>query len=144
MSPAVVGVFLLNITVGTGALALPLIFSKAGLLLGSLFMILVAFLAWAANTFAVEAMSVSNAVMKLQAEQGKEDSKKSDCTPLLVAPAILDFRIDELTEYGMMAELLLGKKGRIAWFTTIIIYFYKSRPSGLLGPVRAELLPRAS
>jgi amino acid permease len=125
MSPGLASIFLFNISVGTGALALPLIFSKAGAILGSLFMALVAFLAWTSNSFAIEAMSLSNALLKDSAPQKKSNEVDTE-QPLLQAadeePAA--YEINKLTEYGVMADLLLPQGGRVAWFVTIILYFY--------------------
>jgi amino acid permease len=131
MSPALAAVFLFNISVGTGALALPLIFSKAGVVLGSLFMALVAFLAWTSNSFAIEAMSISNALLKLEGPRTSEEKKGNHSKTDVEQPLMhkdtgqsVDYEISELTEYGVMADLLLPRWGRVAWFTTIVLYFY--------------------
>lgn len=50
-------VFIFNMVVGVGALALPLAFSKSGLILGSIFLCFLAFCAYIAATFVVEGRS---------------------------------------------------------------------------------------
>ena len=53
-------VFVFNLVIGAGALALPVAFSNAGLLLAACFLALIAFVAWICTTYMVEAMNVGS------------------------------------------------------------------------------------
>lgn len=55
-------VFLFNLVVGIGVLAMPTAFQKAGVVLASLFTALLAFLSYLTTTFVIEAMAVANAI----------------------------------------------------------------------------------
>lgn len=55
-------VFVFNLIVGTGALTLPSVFSRAGWLLGSVIVLLLAFLSYVTLTFVIEASSCANAL----------------------------------------------------------------------------------
>lgn len=55
-------VFVFNLIVGTGALTLPSVFSRAGWLLGSLIVLLLAFISYITLTFIIEASSCANAL----------------------------------------------------------------------------------
>jgi len=56
-------VFVFNLIVGAGSLALPLAFDRAGLVLGILFVCVVAFLAWITASWMVESIAIGNAVI---------------------------------------------------------------------------------
>lgn len=56
-------IFVFNLIVGTGALTLPSVFSRAGWLLGSLIVVLLAFLSYVTLTFIIEASSCANALV---------------------------------------------------------------------------------
>ncbi|XP_049278325.1 transmembrane protein 104 homolog [Anopheles funestus] len=55
-------VFVFNLIVGTGALALPSAFSHAGWILGSLAIVVLAFMSYVTVTFVIETMACANAV----------------------------------------------------------------------------------
>uniref|UniRef100_A0A182VRF4 Amino acid transporter transmembrane domain-containing protein n=1 Tax=Anopheles minimus TaxID=112268 RepID=A0A182VRF4_9DIPT len=55
-------VFVFNLIVGTGALALPSAFSHAGWMLGSLAIVVLAFMSYVTVTFVIETMACANAV----------------------------------------------------------------------------------
>lgn len=55
-------IFVFNLIVGTGALTLPSVFSRAGWLLGSLIIILLAFISYVTLTFIIETCSCANAI----------------------------------------------------------------------------------
>lgn len=56
-------IFVFNLIVGTGALTLPSVFSRAGWLLGSLIIILLAFISYVTLTFIIETCSCANAIV---------------------------------------------------------------------------------
>lgn len=51
-----------NLIVGTGALTLPAVIAKAGWLLGTVFIVLLAFISYMTVTFVIETMACANAV----------------------------------------------------------------------------------
>lgn len=55
-------IFVFNLIVGTGALTLPAVIAKAGWLLGSTFIVLLAFISYMTVTFVIETMACANAV----------------------------------------------------------------------------------
>uniref|UniRef100_A0AAG5CTZ9 Amino acid transporter transmembrane domain-containing protein n=1 Tax=Anopheles atroparvus TaxID=41427 RepID=A0AAG5CTZ9_ANOAO len=55
-------VFIFNLIVGTGALALPSAFSHAGWMLGSMAIVVLAFMSYVTVTFVIETMACANAV----------------------------------------------------------------------------------
>ncbi|XP_001602275.1 transmembrane protein 104 homolog isoform X1 [Nasonia vitripennis] len=56
-------VYVFNLIVGTGALALPAVFSRAGWLLGSGVVLILAFISFITVTFVIEAIASANAIM---------------------------------------------------------------------------------
>ena len=60
-------VYIFNLVIGVGALALPKAFSQAGLILGTLLLLILAFVSYVTATYMVEAMSIANAYMKYRA-----------------------------------------------------------------------------
>ena len=56
-------VFIFNLIVGAGALTIPAAFSKAGLYLGTVLVIFIAFLSYMCATFVLEIMACSNALI---------------------------------------------------------------------------------
>jgi len=59
-------VYVFNLVVGFGAFTLPGVFYEAGLLLGSTFLVVLGFVSYVTTTFVVEAMSIGNAMKKLE------------------------------------------------------------------------------
>lgn len=55
-------IFLFNLIVGTGALALPHAFAKAGWLLGLVVIAILAFISYMTVTFVIETMACANAI----------------------------------------------------------------------------------
>eukprot|EP00003_Mantamonas_plastica_P003072 TRINITY_DN12490_c0_g2_i1.p1 TRINITY_DN12490_c0_g2~~TRINITY_DN12490_c0_g2_i1.p1 ORF type:complete len:147 (-),score=22.05 TRINITY_DN12490_c0_g2_i1:438-842(-) len=54
-------VYLFNLIVGVGALALPIAFERTGIILGPLFLMLVASVSFITVTFLIEAQAIANA-----------------------------------------------------------------------------------
>lgn len=53
--------YIFNLVIGVGALALPLAFSQAGLVLGTLLLITLAFMSFITSSYIIEAMAAANA-----------------------------------------------------------------------------------
>lgn len=97
-------VFIFNLIVGVGSLALPYVFSKAGLVLGSVFLALFAFVAYVTATFVIEAQAAGNALLCLN--NGDEPS----------------FEIKERIEMAQLAHMFLGERGYAFFLVAICAY----------------------
>ena len=64
MSPQFAFIYIFNLIVGVGALALPIAFSQAGLIIGTILMVILCSLAYMTATYVIEAMSVANALQR--------------------------------------------------------------------------------
>ena len=62
MSPVTAGVFIFNLIVGTGALALPSAFQAAGWLLGVLLLLFLALTSYVTATWIIETMAACNGI----------------------------------------------------------------------------------
>ena len=58
--------YIFNLIVGVGALALPRAFSEAGLILGTILIVILAFMSFMTASYILEAMAAANAYEKLQ------------------------------------------------------------------------------
>lgn len=60
-------VYIFNLIIGVGALSLPQSFSEAGIALGTILLIVLAFMSYMTATFMVEAMAAANAYVRHKA-----------------------------------------------------------------------------
>uniref|UniRef100_A0A6B2L2M3 Amino acid transporter transmembrane domain-containing protein n=1 Tax=Arcella intermedia TaxID=1963864 RepID=A0A6B2L2M3_9EUKA len=138
---SVASIFVFNLIVGVGALALPKAFQTAGLVLGTLFLSLLCFLGYITITFMVEAQAIANAILLKTEGQEKEslinssngnsyDSGFSSDTPFVHSinetPSTRKsiFYIKRRVEVSQMALLFLGEWGQRLFFLVMIIYLY--------------------
>jgi len=134
-SPFVAYIYIFNLMVGTGCLALPSVLLKGGWILGGCFIIIVALLSYVSVTFMLEAMAAANAILRLKRKGGVEErflpSEESglvrgDGTPnsqvQLIETGKILFRITRRTELGEMAGLFFNQWGVIMFYATLIIY----------------------
>ena len=79
-------IYMFNLILGAGPLALPKAFSLAGILLGTLLLIFLAFMSFVTATFMIEAMASANAFvrhrMRMKSEKEKIVVHKSDSPSL--------------------------------------------------------------
>ena len=68
-------IYLFNLHIGIGLLALPKAFSEAGMVLGSILLIILAFVGYMTATYMIEAMAAANAYVKLEQREKKESSE---------------------------------------------------------------------
>ena len=68
-------IYLFNLHIGIGLLALPKAFSEAGMALGSILLIILAFAGYMTATYMIEAMAAANAYVKLEQREKKESSE---------------------------------------------------------------------
>lgn len=145
-SPYVGLVYMFNLIVGTGALAMPKSFATTGWLVSLLLLIFVSFMSFVTTTFVVEAMAAANAQLhwkRLQArpEETDEDSSSSSDSEMLTQGSyeqaekqpILSvqrrgpqhlFEITDRVEMGQMASMFFSKVGVNLFYLCIIIYLY--------------------
>ena len=62
-------IYIFNLVIGVGALALPKAFSDAGIILGTVLLIVLAFISYMTATFMVEAMAAANAYVRHKKRQ---------------------------------------------------------------------------
>lgn len=109
-------IFLFNLIVGVGPLNLPFAFEASGLLLGSILLTLLAFLAFVAVTFVVEAISSANAVKYIGGEERLlKEEMEEEGNP---------FEIKKRIEITEMAEIFLGKGGSTFFLIAMAVYLY--------------------
>eukprot|EP00899_Mesostigma_viride_P006638 jgi/Mesvir1/15976/Mv08285-RA.1 len=114
-------VYLFNLLVGTGVLALPSVLSEAGLLLSFIFVLLVAFLSYICITFVVEAMATTlalEAVRRLDKEGAEQCLLDNGEYPASI------FTINKKAELGEMSETLFPPWLQRAFYVTIIVYLF--------------------
>ncbi|XP_032290073.1 transmembrane protein 104 homolog isoform X2 [Drosophila virilis] len=133
-------IFIFNLIVGTGALTLPGVFSKAGWCLSLVVIILLAIISYITVTFVIESMAGANAIKNWQSLQvlrhrrssnEDEDNERffnaaaSETTPLTIQN--MEFHYYQLThkfELGEMATIFFNDFGRILFYLCFIIYLY--------------------
>ena len=69
-------IYLFNLHIGIGLLALPKAFSEGGMALGSILLIILAFVGYMTATYMIEAMDAANAYVKLEQKEKKHSSEK--------------------------------------------------------------------
>jgi hypothetical protein len=141
MSGLVVFAFCFNIIVGTGALALPRLFLDAGLITGTLFLVIVCGFSFVCATWMFESMVNCNAIMRLRALKAasssaspplsssaslsttalssSDSSSSSSLSTLATAPVTRDadalFAVAEKTDGGAIALLVLPPWLKVSW-----------------------------
>lgn len=69
-------VYIFNLIVGTGALALPKAFHDSGYILGPIMLSISAAVSFVGATFVVEAMAVANVVLERKGKEGREERSR--------------------------------------------------------------------
>ncbi|GJP34688.1 hypothetical protein CLOM_g19099 [Closterium sp. NIES-68] len=82
-SPRIAFIYVFNLIVGTGALALPSVLTTGGWVLGTLFLLLVAFTSFVGVTFMIESMAAANALSHIRHAQSQDGHYLSDTEPLI-------------------------------------------------------------
>lgn len=136
--------YIFNLIVGTGALTLPGVFSRAGWALGCSVILVLAFISFVTVTFVIETMASANAIVTWRhiqhrkralqtiGESGPSNSDSED-TPLVAAPstspehADMSYRyyvIRDKIEMGQMASIFFNRFGTILFYLCFAIYLY--------------------
>ncbi|KAL6423161.1 hypothetical protein ACFW04_010086 [Cataglyphis niger] len=137
-------VYIFNLIVGTGALTLPAVFSRAGWALGLSVILILAFISFITVTFVIETMASANAIVTWRhiqhrkrilqtiGESGPSNSDSED-TPLVAPPSTspehsdMSYRyyvIRDKIEMGQMASIFFNRFGIILFYLCFAIYLY--------------------
>lgn len=108
--------YVFNLIVGTGALALPKAFQTAGWFLSISLLTFSAFMSYVAATFVIEALSVANAVLSKRRRVEYDD--------VVVADGPSTFEISKKVEVSEMASMFLSKVSLVFSYFAIIIYLF--------------------
>lgn len=134
-SATVATIFLFNLLVGVGILALPSAIAKAGIFAGVLCLITVSFMAFISVTFMIEVLATANAWQRtksvcrkgsvkgglLQNESMEEKSQIKVKTDVISPPL---FEIEEKFEMGYLSEMFLGSVGSTFFYAVLCLYLY--------------------
>ncbi|CAM6108843.1 unnamed protein product [Calypogeia fissa] len=127
-SSGIAFIYIFNLVIGTGILALPSVLISGGWLLGGIFIVLVAALSYVTVTFMLEAMATTNALIRLEKKDSLPETGSTDRSHLLPnGESNLDkdpYDITEKTELGQMANLYYNRVGLIVFFSVLIIYLF--------------------
>lgn len=137
--------YVFNLIVGTGALTLPSVFTKAGWLLSLILIMLLAFVSFVTVTFIIETLACSNATLlwrriqshKIDGESeatatDSDQSDEQDMSNVNEQTAIINhnrsrgryYSLNQKIELGEMAGLYFNRVGRILFFLSLCIYLY--------------------
>ncbi|XP_012214753.1 transmembrane protein 104 homolog isoform X2 [Linepithema humile] len=137
-------VYIFNLIVGTGALTLPAVFSRAGWALGLSVILVLAFISFITVTFVIETMASANAivtwkhiqhrkrVLQTIGESGSSNSDSED-TPLVAPTSTSPDRSDmtyryyvihDKIEMGQMASIFFSKFGTTLFYLCFAVYLY--------------------
>ncbi|CAI8024648.1 Transmembrane protein 104 [Geodia barretti] len=121
--------YIFNLVIGVGALALPLAFTQAGLVLGTLLIITLAFMSFLTTSYVVEAMAAANAyyILKERKERRALTRENSDIQkPALVLPLgeSDEYEIRKKYELGTMANMFYHPIGIVLYYVCICVYLY--------------------
>ncbi|KAI4470213.1 hypothetical protein MML48_1g10843 [Holotrichia oblita] len=132
-------IYVFNLIVGTGALTLPSAFAKAGWLLSTILLILLAFVSFITVTFIIECIACANATVQwtmIQSHKIDEESEAIDSTSDLEDTnehtAIIQsnrsrskyYSLNEKMDLGHIANLYFNKWGIILFYLSLCIYLY--------------------
>lgn len=123
-------VFVFNLVIGVGALALPQGFLAAGYLAGALVLVVVAIFSYIGIAFIIETHASALAVRKTVPEEDSfrlvrqvQDASEED--QLLLPPDLPGeelFAIEERIELGLMSRIFLGNIGEKLFYVVLVIY----------------------
>ena len=128
-------IFLFNLLVGVGILALPSAIAKAGIIAGVVCLVTVSFMAFMSATFMIEVLATANAWRRTKSVTRRGCAKESSTQNELVgetnnikvktdifSPPL--FEIEEKFEMGFMSELFLGSAGSTFFYAVLCLYLY--------------------
>ncbi|XP_068692775.1 transmembrane protein 104 homolog [Montipora foliosa] len=134
-SAKVAAIFLFNLLMGVGVLALPAAIAKAGIIAGILCLTTVSFMAFISITFLIEVLATANAWRGTKPVTRKGHMKGCDTeivalgetSQIKVKTDVLSpplFDIEEKFEMGYMSEMFLGAAGSTFFYAVLCLYLY--------------------
>ncbi|CAF3552616.1 unnamed protein product [Rotaria sp. Silwood1] len=141
-------VYIFNIIVGTGALALPKAFHEGGYVLSTLLLLILGFFSYVTATYMIEAMAIANFMKRkivnrrldtiISTTSDEEENIDGSDQASLLPRAINDddvyvstgteerhdFDIVEKVEMGEMADMFLNKLGLVIFYFCISLYLF--------------------
>eukprot|EP00051_Salpingoeca_urceolata_P015943 m.209089 g.209089 ORF g.209089 m.209089 type:complete len:219 (-) comp18544_c0_seq6:5226-5882(-) len=126
------GIYVFNLIVGAGALAMPQAFGLSGYLAGSILLAVLAIFSFITVTFVNEAMAMANAYARNAPSERSVQQPETEATRLIGAVSLPSssgssksaFDIRSRMEMGAMAEMFFSKFGVQLFYTCIIVYLY--------------------
>uniref|UniRef100_A0A915BDS4 Amino acid transporter transmembrane domain-containing protein n=1 Tax=Parascaris univalens TaxID=6257 RepID=A0A915BDS4_PARUN len=116
-SSAIGFLFVFNLIVGTGALALPKAFQTAGYVLSITITFLSSIISYICATFVVESMAVANAAkLHVRCRRGEPISSSTDDNN--------PYSIKQRIEVSEMARIFLGRTGLMASYAILTVYLF--------------------
>uniref|UniRef100_A0A1I7XVQ7 Translationally-controlled tumor protein homolog n=1 Tax=Heterorhabditis bacteriophora TaxID=37862 RepID=A0A1I7XVQ7_HETBA len=114
--------YIFNLIVGTGALALPKAFQTAGYVLSIVVLMISCLVSYVSSTFVIESLSVANAV---KARERKKENVPSDYNDVIVSESgPSSFEILQRIELSQMASMFLGRSGVIFSYVALNVYLF--------------------
>ncbi|KAM7540965.1 hypothetical protein Aperf_G00000023425 [Anoplocephala perfoliata] len=119
-------IFLFNLILGTGALALPRAFKDAGWLLTGTLLAFIGFMSYVPATYVIESMAIGNALKQNRHSSHENDANTDeDEEPLTESPLkSTDFEINTRYELGELFQSFAGRVWTLLFYVTICIYIY--------------------
>ncbi|KAI4480819.1 PREDICTED: transmembrane protein 104 homolog [Polistes canadensis] len=137
-------IYIFNLIVGTGALTLPAVFSRAGWVLGFSVILILAFISFMTVTFVIEVMASANAIVTWRQIQHRKrtmqtlgdsctSNSDSEDTPLVTVHAASPDKSDTTYRYyiihdkiemGQIASIFFNKFGTTLFYLCLAIYLY--------------------
>ncbi|CAF4323550.1 unnamed protein product [Rotaria sp. Silwood2] len=141
-------IYIFNIIVGTGALALPKAFHEGGYVLSTLLLLILGFFSYISATYMIEAMAIANFMRRKivnrrlgtivpatsDEEENMDESDRASLLPRTINDDDVyistgteerhDFDIVEKIEMGEMADMFLNKLGLVIFYFCISLYLF--------------------
>lgn len=140
-------IYVFNLIVGAGALALPQAFAQTGWALGIAAIGVLAIMSYCTSTFMIEAMSIGNAVLRIKRGQRSANAQQTEAdvidsdddeveikpaedSPLMINSYSSDpgdedlYEITTKVELGQLANMFFNKVGLILYYIVIALYLY--------------------
>lgn len=122
-SPTMGYLYVFNLIVGTGALALPRAFQAAGYALSVVVLLISCAVSYIAATFVIESLSVGNAVNARKRKEDADNPREFDDV-VISESGPSSFEISEKIEVSRMASMFLGRTGVIFSYLALNIYLF--------------------
>lgn len=124
-------IFLFNLLVGVGILALPSAIAKAGIIAGVICLVTVSFMAFMSATFMIEVLATANTWRRTKSVTRRgcpsQNELMGETKNIKIKTDVLSpplFEIEQKFEMGYMSELFLGSVGSTFFYAVLCLYLY--------------------